>query len=107
MATRYYPLSTKQAALAQDQDWWEKVLGRAKFPQDVTEFLFGILVHPVNGTALLVVDDNGYNMVAPRLTPQQKAAVDAALLPETDPVVVAMKAAIAASMPINSAPVEA
>jgi len=93
MATRYVLLSTRTAAKAQSADWWTKVLGRAKIALDVTEFLAMVLVHPSNGTALVVVSDETYATVTPKLTPAQKTTLDASLLLATDPTVVAFLAA--------------
>jgi len=93
MATRYVLLNTKTAAKAQSADWWTKVLTRAKSPTDITTFLAMVLVHPVNGTALIVVSDEVYALVTPKLTAQEKTTLDASLLPATDPVVVAFLAA--------------
>lgn len=96
---QYYPLTDKQAALAQSADWWTKVLGRAKRPQDVTQFLFSVIVNPNTGQAFLVVDGSGYAELFPKLTPQQQAFVTSHLVQANDPSVVACLEAMHALVP--------
>lgn len=97
--TLYFPLTDKQAALTQSADWWTKVLGRAKRPEDVTQYLFDVIVNPNNGQTFLVMDDDGYAKLLPKLTTQQKTFVASKILQANDPSVVACLAAIAASVP--------
>lgn len=100
MATMYFPLSTKQLANVQDADFWVKFIRRAKFPLDVTEFLFPILSHPVTGASLLVVSDEQYADLVPKLSAQDKTFLDNKLLPASDPEVAPILAAIAAAVPV-------
>lgn len=99
MATQYLILNGKQAAKAQNAQWWEKVLGRAKFPQDMTEFLFPIAPHPLYDTALVYVTDNEFNLVWPKMTPAERSTFLGNVKQESDPAVVQFKADIAAAQP--------
>ena len=97
--TQYYPLNTKQTALAMDEDSWNKVLGRLKAPTDVTKYLFGFLEHPTDGTTLMVVEDREYNMLYPLLTQPQKNNFNNNVLQANDPYVIAFLAAVDGAQP--------
>lgn len=99
MATQYLILNGKQAAKAQNAAWWEKVLGRAKFPQDVTSLLFYIVDHPANDTALVYVTDAELAMLWPKMSQAEKNAFNANVKQENDPAVVQFKADVAAALP--------
>lgn len=99
MATQYLILNGKQAAKAQNAQWWDKVLGRAKFPQDVTEFLFVIVNHPSNDTAMVYVTDNEFNLVWPKLTPAERSTFMGNVKQESDPAVIKFKEDVAAAQP--------
>lgn len=99
MATQYLIISGKQAAKAQNAQWWEKVLGRAKFPQDVTSMLFMIVNHPTNDTALVYVTDPELAMVWPKLSTAEKNTFNANVKQENDPAVIQFKADVAAAQP--------
>lgn len=56
--TVYLSFVDEKSATAASQADWLTVLGRPKRPEDVTEFLYGVLVNPNTGAALGVVTDN-------------------------------------------------
>ncbi len=70
---------------------WVAVLGHDKFPDDVTEFLYQVLVNPLDGTAL--------GVVAPPIRQifNNIGGPSPAYLEADDPVVVDTLAAIAAA----------
>lgn len=97
--TQYYPLNTRQAALAMSEDSWNKVLGRLKLPGDTTRFLCSVLSHPTDGTALVIVEDTDYSMLYPKLNQSEKNNFDNNVLQANDPYVVAFLAAVEAAKP--------
>lgn len=99
MATQYLILTGKQAAKAQNEAWWEKVLGRAKLPQDVTSMLFMIVNHPTNDTALVYVTEKELGMIWPRMTLGEHNLFNSQVKQEDDPLVVQFKADVAAATP--------
>lgn len=92
MATQYLILSTKQAAMAANEDYWNKVLGRLKLPQDITQYLCAVTTDPITDNSMLAVDDRSYGIVYQRLTLQQQQFLDLNLVGENDPRVIAIKA---------------
>lgn len=99
MATQYIILNGKQAAKAQNEQWWVKILGRAKFPQDVTSMLFYIQDHPTNDTAMVYVTDAELARLFPLLTQPEKNAFNANVKQESDPAVIQFKADVTAANP--------
>lgn len=99
MATQYLILNGKQAAKAQNAQWWEKVLGRKKLAMDVTEFLFMIVNHPADDTAMVYVTDNEFNMVWPTMTPAERSTFMGNVKQENDPAVIQFKADVEAARP--------
>lgn len=98
-ATQYIILNGKQAAIAQNAAWWGKVLGRVKFPQDVTAYLFFIQPHPTNDTAMVYVTQRELDMLWPNLSTPERNAFLANVKQESDPAVIAFKADVAAANP--------
>lgn len=99
MATQYLILNGKQAAKAQNEDWWSKVLGRPKNVQDVTSLLFMIVNHPTNDTAIVYVTDPELAMLWPKLSQAEKNAFNNNVKQENDPAVIQFKADVEASKP--------
>lgn len=99
MPTQYLILNGKQAAKAQNADWWVKVLGRPKHAQDVTEFLFMIVDHPANDTALVYVTEPELTALWPTLSQAEKNSFNNNVKQENDPAVIQFKADVAAAQP--------
>lgn len=99
MPTQYIILNGKQAAKAQNASWWTSVLGRPKNAADVTVFLFMIVEHPTNDTALVYVTEPELTMLWPKLTQAQQNAFNSNVKQENDPAVVQFKADVAAAQP--------
>jgi hypothetical protein len=90
MPTQYLVTNSLAQAKAQSKTWWERVLGHPKKAEDVSEFLVDCKENPVDmPRAVLIVTQEAYDEVYPKLTPQEKQFADANLLPETDPYAVA------------------
>ena len=89
MTIEYLQFNSKLLGQAKSQQWWETVLGRAKLPQDTTQFLVGILVSQVSNKAMAVVDDASLALVWPKLSAQEQNFYNANKLQATDPIVVA------------------
>jgi hypothetical protein len=102
VATQYVLLTSQAVARAESEEFWNKVLGRLKLPQDITQFLFGILVDPVDGRALAVVTDASYSTLVPHLSNQEKQALDNKLRPAGDPQVILILGHIAAANPVGN-----
>lgn len=98
MATQYLILNDKQAAKAQNEDWWNKVLGHPKNQQDITALLFRIVGHPTNDTAMVYVTDAEFNMVWPKLTPAERSTFMGNVKQESDPAVIQFKADVQAAL---------
>jgi hypothetical protein len=88
VATQYILLTTEAAARAESEAEWNAILGRARLPQDITRYLSRIVVDPVDGRALVVMDDQSYGMITPKLSNQEQRALDNKLLPANAPDVV-------------------
>jgi hypothetical protein len=99
MATQYCLVPTSAEAFAKSKAHWERVLGRPAYPED-TQYLWGVMTNPDTDESMLVVQDIHYSQVWPQLTPEEQAAMDASLVPESDPRV----QAIIASQPKPPAP---
>jgi hypothetical protein len=89
MATQYIAATTKDIAKSQNKDWWEKVLGRPKNPQDTTAYLFGIWQSQQSNQCMIAVTDNELAMIWPKLTTQEKNFFNANVLQANDPQVLA------------------
>ena len=95
----YFIANDKHIAKANQKDYWEKILGHPKNPEDTTEFLCFVIDHPSNNTGLVVVDDWSYSVLTPKLTPQQKTILDQSLKPRDDPSVEQFFADLEAAQP--------
>lgn len=58
--------SDVKSARDRDRQAWVERLGRPKRPEDITEFLFGVVKHPTDGRAAMMVEDES------RLTAAEK-----------------------------------
>lgn len=92
--TQYMVANSLGQAQAQSKTYWEKILGRPKHTQDVTEFMSQSLENPLDHKGVIIIEDREYNLLYPKLTPQEKAFADANLLPASDPYVVSFLAAL-------------
>lgn len=95
MTMQYLSFATAAAASAQSSSDWAKVLGHPTISSNATKFLWAVLVHPTDGTALGQLSDETLATVMAKMTPAQQTARTAALMPASDPLVVATLAAIA------------
>ncbi len=95
MPTQYLVTNSLGQAQAQSRTYWEKIMGRPKRTQDTTEFMSLCQENPIDHKGIISIQQAEYNMVYPKLTPQEKAFADANLKPESDPYIQAFLAAIA------------
>lgn len=102
MPTQYLPFATiALAATASQADWAQKILKHPTLSSAATKAFWGYIVNPDDGTALGVFADDVMAMCGQKYSAAQLTALQTALLPETDPTVVATLAAIAAANPIH------
>lgn len=78
---KYFRTALARDAADRSRAEWVAVLGRAKRPENVTEFLWAVVLNYQDGSALIAVDP----VTEPRMTVPERAA----LLARGDPVVVA------------------
>jgi hypothetical protein len=90
MATQYVLFPTLAEAQTYSAANWEIVLGRPKKPEDVSTYLWPIMTNSATDESMCVVTDDLYAQVYPKLQPEDQAALDAALVPESDPGVQAI-----------------
>lgn len=57
MTDKYLIFPTEKEALDRSAKAWVDVLGREPNPEDVTRYLWTVLVNPKDGTAVLVIPD--------------------------------------------------
>lgn len=95
MPTQYLVTNSLGQAQAQSKVYWERILGRAKKAEDVTEGLSLCMTNPLDGNGIIVIQQAEYDMVYPKLSVQEKAFADANLKPATDPYIAAFLVAIA------------
>jgi len=97
MATQYLPFATAAlAASASQADWAQKVLKHPTLASAVTKAFWGWMVNPNDGTAYGIFSDDVMAVCVKNYTSAQLSALQAALLPATDPGVAATLAAIKA-----------
>ncbi len=93
----YLPFATAALAASKSQaDWAQKILGHPTLSSSTTKAFWGFIVNPNDGTALGEFTDQVMAALTPKLTPAELTALNASLLPASDPIVVATLAAIAA-----------
>jgi hypothetical protein len=92
--TQYFPATSKQAAKAQNQTWWENVLGHAVNPGDTTLYLFMIHTSQNTGNVMVTVNDPELTKLWPTLTTQQQNFFNTNVLQANDPKVTAFFAEI-------------
>lgn len=98
MATQYLVTNSLGQAQAQSKNYWEKILGRPKNQQDVTEFMSLCQENPIDHKGIITILDAEYNLLYPKLTPQEKAFADANLKPITDQYYQDFQAALMAAI---------
>lgn len=94
MPTQYLVTNSLGQAQAQSKTYWEKILGRPKKTQDVTEFLSTCTENPIDHKGIISIEQTEYDILYPKLTPQEKAFADANLKPASDPYIAAFLEAI-------------
>src|SRR5262245_7677840 len=82
--TMYLRFSTKQEAKQLDADFWVRILGHPKRPEDVSEFLFGSLGCKDGAHDYLMLVEPEFSRIWPLLTPQEQAFVDANMVPASN-----------------------
>jgi hypothetical protein len=85
MTTQYVLFPTLAEAETFSAANWEIVLGEPKRLRDVSKYLWPIMTNPATDESMCVVTDELYAQVYPKLQPEDQAALDAALVPESDP----------------------
>jgi hypothetical protein len=89
MPTQYLVANSLGQAKAQSKTYWEKILGRPKKTEDVTEFMSACIENPLDNKGVIVIQQSEYDLVYPKLTPQEKAFANANLKLASDPYIVA------------------
>jgi len=79
--TMYLRFNTKQEAKNLSADFWVRILGHPKRPEDTTEFLFGSLGCKDGAHDYLVMYEPFFSQIWPLLTSQEQAFVDANMVP--------------------------
>jgi len=80
----YLRFNTKQDAKQLDADFWVRILGHPKRPEDVTEFLFTTLGCLDGGWDYMIIAEPMYSMIWPKLTAQEQNFVDTNMVPVTN-----------------------
>jgi len=75
--TMYLRFNTKQDCKQMSADFWERMLGHPKLPNDITEFLFGSVGCRDGGWDYMVLTEPLFSQLYPKLTAQEKNFVDA------------------------------
>lgn len=99
MPTQYLVTNSLGQAEAQSKNYWEKILGRPKNTQDITEFMSQCDENPIDNKGIITIEQREYDRLYPLLTPQEKAFADANLKPVTDQYYQDFLAALEASRP--------
>lgn len=94
MPTQYLVVNSLGQAQAQSKNYWEKIMGRPKRAQDTTELMSECVENPIDHNGVIIVGQAQYDVLYPKLTPQEKAFADANLRPASDPYIVAFLEAI-------------
>jgi hypothetical protein len=94
MPTQYLIMNSLGQAQAQSKTYWEKILGRTKYPQDTTEFMSLCEENPLDNKGIIIIEQPEYDRLYPLLTPQEKAFADANLKLASDPYIAAFLDAI-------------
>src|SRR5262245_59022288 len=82
--TMYLRFSTKQEAKNLSADFWTRILGHPKLPEDTTEFLFGTLGCKDGAHDYLVLIEPFFSQIWPKLTPQEQTFVDTNMVPASN-----------------------
>lgn len=100
MAKQYLFFATAAAAQSQSQnDWAVQILRHPTLDSAITKAFWSWMTNPNDGTSYGIVTDSVMATMTAQFTANRLAAVQAALLPESDSGVQACLAAIAASAP--------
>lgn len=94
MPTQYLVANNLGQAQAQSRNYWAKILGRPKKSEDTTDLMSECVENPADHKGIIIINQPEYDLVYPKLTPQEKAFADANLKPESDPYIQAFLNAI-------------
>jgi hypothetical protein len=97
--TMYLRFSTKQEAKQLSADFWTRILGRPKNPQDTSEFLFRSVGCKDGGHDYLVLSEPYFSQVWPKLTPQEQNFLDVNMVPMSNVQVQNCLASIVVPLP--------
>ena len=75
--TMYLRFNTKQECKQMSADFWTRILGHPKSPDDTTEFLFGALGCKDGAHDYLVLTEPYFSEIWPKLTPQEQNFLNA------------------------------
>jgi len=79
--TMYLRFSSKDLERQSSADFWTRILGRPKRPEDVTELIFDSLGCRDGAHDYMVLIEPLYSELWPKLTPSEQAFLDANLVP--------------------------
>src|SRR5262245_6887690 len=79
--TMYLRFSDKASAKNLSADFWTRILGHPKRPQDITEFLFASLGCQDGNHDYLELKEPWFTDLWPKLTPQEQSFLDANMVP--------------------------
>src|SRR5262245_59290091 len=77
----YLRFSDKAAAKNTSADFWTRILGHPKLPEDTTEFLFASLGCKDGAHDYLVLTEPYFTEIWPKLTTQEQTFLDANMVP--------------------------
>lgn len=80
----YLRFNTKQDAKQMDADFWVRILGHPKRPEDVSEFLFGSVGCQDGGWDYLILSEPWFTVIWPKLTAQEQNFVDVNMVPASN-----------------------
>jgi hypothetical protein len=79
--TMYLRYNTKQEAKQASTDFWLRLLGHPKNPQDISEFIFKTVGCQDGGWDYLILTEPLFSQLYPKLTAQEQNFVNANMVP--------------------------
>jgi len=79
--TMYLRYNTKQEAKQASADFWVRLLGHLKNPQDTTEFIFPTVGCQDGGWDYLILTEPLFSQLWPKLTAQEQNFLNANMVP--------------------------
>ena len=71
--------------MSTSKDWWDRIVGHPKRPEDVTEFSCEVISHPtIANRNYAILTDSIKAQVFPLLSPQEMNFVNANKVPESN-----------------------